>query len=249
MKIATDLRLFYVRKLLSSLRNPIFVFMGITIPLLYLLLFSPLLSNVAGTRCDVLTLFVPGMLALIAFSGGMFAGFGMIDEVRCGVIERFRVTPASRFAILAGPVLRDVSTVVAQGALFVVISSIFGFRPSLLGLPFLFFLLMLLTLITSSLGNALGLILKSEDRLAPLVHGINLPVMLLSGVLLPMSLAPRWLQVLAHCNPVYYVVEAARLLVVGEVSHLLVLRAFAILLPLALLSLRWATRVVYKVVL
>ena len=185
MKCLTDIRLLYWRKILATLRNPVFIFMGITIPFLYLALFSPLLKAFASTRgfptTNVLDIFVPGLLAIIAFSGGIFAGFGMIDEVRGGVIERLRVTPTSRFSLLAGPVFRDITTVFFQSLLFVLIAYFFGFRTSLPGILLLFLLLALLVTITSSLGNALGLLLKSEDKLAPIVHGINLPILLLSG--------------------------------------------------------------------
>ena len=51
----------------------------------------------------MLDLFLPGILALLAFASGIGAGFSTIFELQSGVIERFRVTPASRFAILHRP--------------------------------------------------------------------------------------------------------------------------------------------------
>ena len=53
----------------------------------------------------MIDLFLPGILALLAFASGMAGGFGTIFELQAGVIERLRVTPASRFAILMGPLL------------------------------------------------------------------------------------------------------------------------------------------------
>jgi ABC-2 type transport system permease protein len=112
----------------------------------------------------------------------------------------------------------------------------------------LFILLGILTIITSSFGNALAIILKSEDKYAPIVHGINLPILLLSGTLLPISLAPTWMKIVAHFNPVYYVVEASRALAVGDLTSVNVLYAFAILIPVAVLTMQWATNVFRKVV-
>jgi len=226
--------------------------MGVTSPVLYLALFAPLLSTLArngslGTA-DALTLFVPGMLPIIAFTTGLFTGFGMIDEIRSGVIERFRVTPARRFSILLGPVLFDVCSVFFQSTLFILIALPFGFRASFPGLLVLFILLALLALITSSFGNAMALITKSEDRYAPIVHGINLPILLLSGTLLPMTLAPSWMKIIAHFNPVYYVVEASRALAVGDFTSIQILYAFCALIPFALLTLCWATRIFKRVV-
>lgn len=253
MSLLRDIRQLTLRCIVASLRNPVFLFMGVVTPLLYLILFTPLLGTLLsrggslGTQ-NVLTLFVPGMLPIIGFTTGLFTGFGIIDEVRSGVIERFRVTPASRFAILSGPVFFDTCSALFQSLLFTLIAIPFGFRAHFGGMVILFCLLSLLTVTTSSFGNAVGVIVKSEDRFAPLVHGINLPILLLSGTLLPMSLAPRWLYIAAHFNPVYYVVEASRALAVGNLSSPDILYAFLILTAFALVSMSWATRVFRRVV-
>lgn len=251
MNILKEILLLTKRAIEACLRNPIFLFMGVATPIIYLALFTPLLNTLVlngGLKTDnVMTLFIPGMLPIIAFSTGIFTGFGMIDEIRSGVIERFRVTPARRFSILSGPVLFDTLTVFFQSILFIIIALPFGFRANIFGLLVLFILLALLTCTTSAFGNAMALIVKNEDRYAPIVHGINLPVLLLSGTLLPMTLAPRWLNIMAHFNPVYYVVEASRLLAQGIFS-IEVLYAFVVLIFFTLLTMIWATNVFRKVV-
>ena len=62
------------------------------------------------------------------------------------------------------------------------------------------------------LSYAGALILKSEDAFAPLINAIALPLLLLSGILLPMALAPDWLQFLSTINPLTHAVDAARAL-------------------------------------
>lgn len=240
-----DLLILLLRDLKTTSRNPVFLIMGVVVPITYLTLFAPLLKNIGIDLPDgnVLNLFVPGMLPIIAFSAGLFTGFGMIDQLRSGIIERFRVTPVSRFAILGGPVFHDVTAALFQALLFVLIALPFGFRANLFGLVILFLLLALLAMITSSFGNAVGVITKSEDRYAPIVHAINLPILLLSGVLLPMTLAPKWLLVASHFNPVYYVVEASRSLAAGEIANQSVLMAFVILIPFAVVTMAWANQV------
>jgi ABC-2 type transport system permease protein len=250
LKIIKEIGLLTFRCIRTALRNPVFLFMGVGTPLIYLALFAPLLKTLAsygalGTG-NVLTLFVPGMLPIIAFSTGIFTGFGMIDEIRSGVLERFRVTPASRFSILSGPVLFDTCAALFQSLLFVLIALPFGFRANILGIFVLFILLALLTLTTSSFGNALGIIVKSEDRYAPIIHGINLPILLLSGTLLPMSLAPSWLKIIAHFNPVFYVVEASRALAVGDFGSNSIIYALLILSAFAVCTMSWATNVFRK---
>lgn len=252
MNVCKETSLLTFRLILSKLRNPVFLFMGVAMPAIYLAFFTPLLNTLAekgslGTN-NVLSLFIPGMLPIIAFSTGLFTGFQMIEEVRSGILERFRVTPVSRFSILSAHVLMDTCAAFFQSFLFILLALPFGFRADPLGLLLLFVLLALLSITTSSLGNALGVILKSEDQYAPLVHSINLPILLLSGTLLPISLAPNWLKVIAHLNPVYYVVEAARALASGNIMTLDVFYAFLVLVFFASAALFWATNVFKKAI-
>lgn len=77
---------------------------------------------------------------------------------------------------------------------------------------------MLLAVTMASLSYAAGLVLKSEDALAPLLNSIAVPLLLLSGILLPMSIAPGWLDGLSHANPFRYVVDAMRDAFLGRYS-------------------------------
>jgi len=250
MKLVRDIYLLSMRCIKISIRNPVFLFMGIITPFLYLSLFTPLLKTLAKGNAffsgNILDTFVPGMLPYIAFTTGLFTGFGAIDELRSGLLERFRVTPVSRLALLAGPVIRDVCETLFQCTLFIIIAIGFGFRGNPLGILLLFILLALLATITSSFGNAMGVITKSEERFAPITHGITLPTMLLSGTLLPIALAPVWLKTIAYCNPVYHVVEAARSLALGSFLSLEIAIAFIVLSTLACLTVYWASNVFKK---
>jgi len=246
MKLFTDIGLLFIRKMKETLRNPIFMVMSLLTPILYLVLFSPLLKKLSSSPVfgsgNVLDIFVPGLLVITAFLQGLFVGYVMIDEVKNGVLERFRVTPTSRFALLAGRVLRDLVNTTVVVIFFVLIAIPFGFHIHFYGFLVLLVLIGLLLITTSAFGNALGVILGDEDRLSPIVQGVNLPILLLSGMLLPMELAPKWLQVVAHFNPVYYVVEASRLLVTGHILEPKVGYAFLFMVPLTILVLAWATR-------
>lgn len=253
MKILTDIGLLFKRKMLETLRNPIFIIISMLTPILYLALFSPLLKKLANVSVfasanNVLNVFVPELLVIIAFLNGLFVGYNMIDEVKNGVIERFRVTPTSRFALLAGRVLRDLVNTLVIIILFAIVAIPFGFTLHLLGFLVFLILLSLLLITTSSFINAISLILGDEDRLSPIVQGINLPIILLSGMLLPMELAPKWLQVVAHFNPAFYIVEAGRLLAAGHILETKVGEAFLVMIPLVAIVLIWATRTFRKAV-
>jgi ABC-2 type transport system permease protein len=246
MTFALQTRLFFRRKLLETLRQPVWLVTGLTTPLLYLALFAPLLRSLAGGPAfppgQVLDVFVPGILVLIAFGAGMGAGWPVIWELDSGVIERLRVTPASRFALLLGTVLRDVAMFAVPGVVVMAIAAIFGFHAHWGGLAVLLVLLALLAAACSATSSALGLNLKQIGSLAAVVTGVQLPLTLLSGILLPLSLGPEWLRVLGHLNPMYYAVQASRSLAGGAVLTGTVALGFLVTGAAAALALWWGTR-------
>jgi len=246
MTIVRETGLLWRRKLLETLRQPVWVIVGLSTPLLYLALFAPLLHRLAGgpgfPRGEVLDVFVPGVLCLMAFGAGMGAGWIVIFELDAGVLERLRVTPASRFALLMGTVLRDIVMLILPALLVIAVAIPFGYRPHPGGIAILLILLALLTAIVSAWSAALGLILRQIGSLAAVVTGLQLPLTLLSGVLLPMSLAPVWLRVMAHFNPLYYAVQASRDLSAGTITSWTVVSGFLVLAPLTAITLAWAKR-------
>jgi ABC-2 type transport system permease protein len=247
VKTARDIGLLFQRQITQLLRNPVWLVVGFSTPILYLALFTPLLKNVVPGG-HVLDLFLPGILALLAFASGVSAGFNTIFELQSGVIERLRVTPASRFAILTGPILASMVMMFVFDAVVVAVGVGFGFSVHWLGLAVLAVLLGLLMIILAAFSIATALITKQISSFAAIVNGINLPVLLLAGVLLPISLGPTWMSVLAHFNPLYYLVQASRVLASGTLSGTAVWQALAVLVPLCAIVLAWATRVFRKAV-
>lgn len=251
MSFVRDTALLYKRSVLEDLRNPIWLFVGLTTPILYLLLFTPLLKNVAppGTTMGmVLDTFLPGILAFTAFGAGTGAGFGTIFELQSGVIERLRVTPASRLSLLVAPILASLSFLFVFSAIVVGVGALLGFDVHLGGLLLMFLLLSLLMITVSAFSISIALITKEISSVAAVMNGINLPLLLLSGVLLPIALAPDWMKVIAHVNPLFYAVEGSRSLAAGKLDESAVLMGFAVMIPLTALTLMWATRVYRKAV-
>ena len=216
MRTIRDTWLIFERSMTLSLRNPVWVIMGVMQPILYLLLFGPLLTNIAKMPGfppgGAFNVFVPGILVMTALFGAAFVGFGLCDELREGVVERMLVTPTSRTAMLLGRSFRDVALLLAQALILVGLSIPFGLEIHPGGMSVAFAMLILIGLMMAPVSYILALVLKSEDSLAPVVNGITLPLLLLSGVLLPMSLAPDWLQTVAKFNPLYHTVAAIRAL-------------------------------------
>ncbi len=251
MRFMTDTWLVFSRAMRLSLRNPVWVILGLLQPILYLTLFGPLLEPVAnapgfppGTAWQV---FVPGLLVQLAVFGAAFAGFGLIAEWRAGVVERMRVTTASRGALLLGRVLRDVVVIVVQGAMLSLVAVVFfGLEAPMESLIAGVAIVALLGGAFSALSYGTALKLKSEDSFAPVINGLLLPILLLSGILLPMALAPGWLQTVADVNPLTHVVDGVRALYIDDLASNEVVIGSAVTVGLLLVGVLYGSWVFRK---
>jgi ABC-2 type transport system permease protein len=245
MRVVRDTWLIYHRSLWLTIRQPVWIIFGMMLPLLYLFLFGPLLegaTQAAGTGTNAFNWFVPGLLIQIAIFGTAFGGFGLIAELRSGVIERMRVTPMSRAAMLLGRSLRDVTILMIQAILLIALAIPLGLVVDAVGVVVVLALLALIGLAVSPLSYSAALILKSEDAFAPLVNSITMPLLLLSGILLPMALAPDWLQTLSSLNPLTHAVDAARALFNGAWGDPAIAIGVGLSLALAIISVWIAAR-------
>jgi ABC-2 type transport system permease protein len=245
MKTMRDTWLIYRRSVVLTLRQPVWVAMGMFQPILYLLLFGPLLegaTGAAGATGSAFNWFVPGLLIMTGFFAAAFAGFGLVAEIRSGVVERMRVTPMSRFAMLAGRSLRDVTILMAQALVIVVVSIPFGLELVPGGIALTFIIVALVGLTFGLLSYTLALVFKSEDALAPVVQGLALPLLLLSGIFLPMTFAPDWLQTLSSLNPLTHAVDAARAMFNGQWADPEILVGTTVMAVLSVLALWVASR-------
>ena len=155
----TETWVIFSRQMRQSLRNPVWLFFGITQPLLFLLLFGPLLEKVLGGSDRSYAILVPGLLLQLAIFSGGFAGFGIIQELREGVVDRQRVTPARRVSLIMGRSLCDVATIGVQSVLLTCVAVPFGLHASVGGVAVAIVLVMVLALGLTSASYAMGLIL------------------------------------------------------------------------------------------
>lgn len=208
---ARDSWIVFNRQLRMNLRNPAWVLIGIFQPVLYLLLFGPLLKPMIATLGgNTYTWFVPGMLVQLGIFGAFFAGFSLIGEWREGVIEAERVTPAARSALLFGRLYRDLLQLLVQALVLIALGALLGMKASAGGVVLGVALTLLLGGACAAASNAFALTTKSEDVMAPVINLVMMPVLLLSGILLPMSVGAHWLDRLSDFMPIKHIVNAVR---------------------------------------
>lgn len=245
-KLLRDTWLLFVPNVRETLRNPVWIIVGMFQPACYLLLFAPLLKRIATgpgfPPGGALRVFTPGLLVMMAMFGAAFVGFGLIGDLRAGVIERLRVTPVSRLALLLGRALRDVLMLMVQATVLLLVALVLGLQASLIGVLITYGLVVLIGLLAASCSYALALAVREENTLASSLNLFTLPLLLLSGIMLPLTLAPLWLRDLATINPLSHAVDAARLLFSGNLGDPVVIRGFAIMILLAAVAVWWAAR-------
>src|ERR1700758_4048363 len=99
MKVLRDTWLIFGRYFGIFIHTPVWVALGVLQPVLYLLLFAPLLKPIAAMRGfppgGAYNVFVPGLLVQLGMFGAAGVGFSLISELRMGVIERLRGKPGS----------------------------------------------------------------------------------------------------------------------------------------------------------
>jgi ABC-2 type transport system permease protein len=242
-KIILDIQLMFGRVWTSRLRNPIWIFIGLFQPVLYILLFMPLLD---GIITDPLKTFVPGLLVMTALYEVAGAGFSLIYDLRSGVIERFRVTPVSRLAFLLGLILNDSLGLLLQSATLLLLAYLMGLRVPIAGLMLLLLLVLIIGLAMAALAYGLALAVKDENGLASITNTFLLPVMLLSGILLPLTNAPAPLKIAAAVNPLSYIVDASRAMLISDYNQPVVWLGFGLALALTVVCISWATRMFHN---
>ncbi|OON72017.1 ABC transporter permease [Streptomyces tsukubensis] len=204
----------YARQTTASVFQVLF---GILMPMLYLLLFGPLLTGLPlGAEGDSWQVLVPGLLLQLSLFGALFTGFGIVIEKQTGVVERMLVTPVSRLALLLGRVLRDALLLVFQAVLLVGTALAMGLRAPVGGVLIGFAFVAVTTVALASLSYSLAMRVSKPQEFAPVVNTATMPAMPLSGLMLPMSLAPGWLDGLSHVMPLRYLVDAVRAGYVGD---------------------------------
>ncbi|MFC8828303.1 ABC transporter permease [Streptomyces sp. NPDC057137] len=245
--LLSDTALVFGRYARQTLRSKFQILFGILMPLLFLFFFGPLLTDLPlGTKADSWQILVPGLVLQLALLGASFAGFSILIEKQTGVLERMRVTPVSRLALLLGRVLRDAALFVFQSVLLVLAALLMGLRAPLGGVLIGFVFVGVLAAALASLSYALAMNVSTPQEFGPVINALTMPAMLLSGLVLPMTLAPHWLDLLSRVVPLRFLVDAVRAGYVGDYTSAAMLYGALMAVALAAVSLTVGTRVFRK---
>lgn len=246
MKVLRDTWLIFQHEAGLMARNPLMIALTLAQPITYLILFAPFLKAAMANHgvlsyADAYRVYVPGLFVAMGLFGGLFAGYGLLSAIRAGVIDRCRVTPVSRTGLLLGRALMQVALIEVQAIVITIAALPFGLRVHLVDLLIAYLLLAMVILLSVSISYDIALLVRNENSLGILVNTVGQPVSLLAGVLIPLALAPLWVQAVALWIPFSWATDGLRALFNGHLTDQVVWQGGAIVIAAAAASVAWSS--------
>jgi len=204
-------------------------------PALWLLVFGQIFTRVhaiptGGVR--YLDFMTPGILAQSVLFIAIFYGIAIIWERDLGIVHKFLASPTPRAALVLGKALSAGVRGLAQAGIIYLLALLLGvglnWQPlSLLGV---LAAVLLGAAFFSTFSLIVACLVKTRERFMGIGQVLTMPLFFASNAIYPISLMPRWLQVLARVNPLTYEVDALRALMLSGGSSVYGLAAdFAVL--------------------
>ena len=206
------------RNLLRIPRQPDLLISFTVQPIMFLLLFAYVFGGAIQTPgFDYIDFLLPGIIAQSMTFGGFVTAIGLTDDLRKGLIDRFRSLPMARSAVLAGRTLADVATNAFQLGLMLVVGVLIGFdfNSNVLKVIGGILLMLLFGYAFSWVFAFIGLRSASPESAQALGFVAIFPITFASSAFAPPESMPKWLEVFAENNPFSTIVDALRHLWVG----------------------------------
>lgn len=193
---------------------------GFTVqPVMFVLLFVYVFGGAIVTPgYSYVDYLIPGIVVQTIAFGGFVTALGLTDDLKKGLMDRFRSLPMSRAAVLTGRTLADVSTNIVQIAVVLSVGLLVGFtfETSAVDVIAGILLLLLIGYAFSWVFAYVGLSASSPESANAYGFIILFPLTFVSSAFVPVSSMPSWLQPIAEHNPFTVMVDAIRGLFVGN---------------------------------
>jgi ABC transporter DrrB family efflux protein len=188
-------------------------------PLMFVLLFNYVFGGAIETPGHSYTEFlIPGLIVQTMFFGGFVTAIGLADDLKKGLIDRFRSLPMSRGAVLGGRTLADVATNALSIAIMVGVGLIIGFSfdASPLEIAAGIGLMLLFGYVFSWVFALFALVSSSAEAAQAIGFMVIFPLTFISSAFVPIDSLPDGLQQFAEVNPFTVAVDAMRALWIGD---------------------------------
>ena len=207
-------------------RDPTELFTRALQPVLWLVIFGQVFSKVRGIptgNLSYLAFMTPGILAQSVLFAAIFYGIAVIWERDLGLIHKLLVSPARRASLVAGKAVSAGFRGVIQSFIIYIIA--FAMRVPIRWNPFaiagVVFAVALGSAVFSTFSLIIACIVKSRERFMGIGQVLTMPLFFASSAIYPLILMPGWLQGVALMNPLTYLVDSLRGIMVlgGQSMH------------------------------
>ncbi|HEX4281371.1 MAG TPA: ABC transporter permease [Solirubrobacteraceae bacterium] len=216
---ATDSRIMAARQLRKVLRRPMFVVYLFVQPVIFVLLFRYVFGGaIKAPHISYVDYLIPGIIVMTAIFGALTTGLGITEDLKAGVVDRFRSLPIARSAVLIGRTAADLVTNALTLVLMLLIGFAVGFRPSqpVYEVVLAFALVLAFAYVFSWISAYVGLAVRDPETAQSVGFIWVFPLVFASSAFVPTSSMPAAVRAFADVNPVSLTVNAARDLTVGH---------------------------------
>jgi ABC-2 type transport system permease protein len=241
----------YKRALLKLMRRPIALYFSLLQPAIWLLLFGQMFNRMVslpgaggafGTD-NYMAFFAPGVIMMMMLFGAGQTGLGLIQDMDSGFLDKLLTTPINRFAILLGKMGGDLTRMILQTVIVLIMAVLAGvqIRTGLLGVLFIIIISGLFGMALAGINTIIALQTRNTETTFILGNFVNLPLMFMSTAMMPKSFLPDWMQNVVQINPITYGIDGMRGLVTTGFDPNKVFPAIIVLGGIAALSITGAT--------
>jgi len=195
-------------------------------PILWIIVFGPVMSSVKGIPTggipytDFIT---PGVLIQSTTFLSIFYGLMMVWERDSGILKKLLVTPASRYATVIGRSMASGIRAIFQGLIVVPFALLIGVRfvPNAAYFISAFVIIFFASGGFAAISILVASFMKTRERFMGIGQAIIMPLFFASNALYPVQMMPQALQYFSAVNPMSYVVDATRgLMITGDLTNL-----------------------------
>lgn len=226
------------REMVIFFREKPRVISAIVNPLLWLFIFGGGLgASVRISGFNYQQYIFPGVITQTLLFSSIFYGAYLVWDRRIDLLKAILVSPLSRASIFLGKVLGGVTTALLQALIILLFGMLLGVNYTLTS-----FMLTLVVVVTATsglvaIGLTIGSFMESPEGFQLIGSFVIFPLFFLSGALFPLDNLPVWLEIFAVINPVTYIVDTLRGILLGlqyfsTLQNLLTLTVFVVVINL-----------------
>jgi ABC transporter DrrB family efflux protein len=201
------------RNLVQIPRIPELLVFATIQPVMFVLLFRYVFGgaiDVGGT--SYVNFLMAGIFVQTVAFGSMTTGIGLAEDLKKGLVDRFRSLPMARSAVLTGRTIADLVRNMFVVAVMLAVGLLVGFRPEagVTGWAAAIGLLLLLSFAFSWIGATIGLMVRSVEAVQSAGFIWLFPLTFASSAFVRTEDMPGWLQTFADHQPMTQVIDSVR---------------------------------------